>query len=71
MAVRRRKVRVHLSGDNPSVDGLMAGRPWRHAGHYVIELAAVVTGEHTSQRLEGDRVLIPREKVVFVQELAR
>ena len=66
---RKRLVRMHLDGDNPSLEGIRRGVPVRRAGHYVIEVASVVEGEDRTFKLEGDRVLIPRERVVFLQEL--
>lgn len=69
--MRKRLVRVHLSGDSPSLDGLLVTPRTRLTGnHYVLELASVVEAENRTIKLEGEKVMIPRERVVFVQELA-
>lgn len=60
---------MHLDGNHPSVEGLLRGYGVGHGGHYVVELASVVEGENRTFKLQGDRVRIPRERVVFVQEL--
>lgn len=67
----KRLVRVHLAGDAPSLEGLLVTPRTRRTGnHYVLELASVVEAENRTIKLEGERVMIPRERVVFVQELA-
>lgn len=40
-----------------------------HGGHYTLELAKVIEGESRTVTLDGGRVRVPRENVVFVQEL--
>lgn len=62
-------MRLHLVGDSPSLEGLVASTRIRRDGHYVVELASVIEGESRSFKLEGDRVRVPREQVVFLQEL--
>ena len=63
-------MRVHLAGDQPSIDGLLkTARTGRTGNHYVLELASLIEAENRTLKLEGDRVMIPRERVVFVQEL--
>lgn len=66
---RRRLVRLHLDGDAPSLEGLRRRLPVRRNGHYVLELASLIQGEDRAFKLEGERVMVPRERVVFVQEL--
>jgi hypothetical protein len=66
----KRLVRLHLDGQLPSIEGLLHSyRTSRSGGHYVVEVAKVVEGESASVTLEGRRALVPRERVVFVQEL--
>lgn len=68
--MRKRLVRLHLAGDNPSIDGLLVTPRTRRTGnHYVVELASVVEAEERTLKLEGESVMIPRERVVFVQVL--
>ena len=62
-------MRLHLDASNPSIEGLVASTRVRRDGHYVVELASVIEGEERSFKLEGDRVMVPRERVVFLQEL--
>lgn len=62
---RKRLVRVHLVGDEPSVEGVYIGRA---DGHYRIEHASVIESAERSHPLEG-WVLIPARKVAFVQVL--
>jgi hypothetical protein len=63
---RRRLVRLHLEGEQPSVEGVLTGF-W--AGHYVLQLARVFETADASHSLEGPSVRVPRERVVLVQEL--
>lgn len=67
--MRKRLVRVHLDGDHPSIEGLVQSTRIRRDGHYIVELASVIEAEERSFKLEGDKVRIPRERVVFLQEL--
>lgn len=62
---RKRLVRVHLVGDEPSVEGVYIGRV---DGHYRLEQASVIESAERSHTLEG-WVLIPARKVAFVQVL--
>lgn len=66
---RKRLMRIHLAGDLPSIEGLVSSTRIVRDGHYVVEIASVIEGEDRSFKLEGDRVLVPRERVVFLQEL--
>lgn len=60
---RKRLVRVHLVGDEPSVEGILIGRT---DGHYRIENANVIEAADKTHALEG-WVLIPTRKVAFIQ----
>lgn len=64
---RRRHVRLHLAGDAPSVEGIFVGF-W--AGHYVLHTPAVLEAVDKTRSLEGN-LRVPRDRVLFVQELAR
>lgn len=64
--LRRRLVRLHLTGDQPSIEGVLTGF-W--AGHYVLRLAKVIEAADRSHSLEGPSVRVPRERVIFCQEL--
>lgn len=69
MLRRKRMVRLHLDGSNPSIEGLLVGSPFGWADHYVIRTATLVAGEDQSHDLEGHDVRVPRERVVFLQTL--
>jgi len=65
----RRLVRLHLRDDAPSLEGLLLAGTRLRDDHYVLEDAKVVVDGETSYALTGGRARVPREKVVFVQEL--
>ena len=52
----------------PSFEGVLVGWPGRNAGHYVLENAFMVAADG-KVALEG-RTYTPKERVLFVQELA-
>jgi hypothetical protein len=60
----RRRVRLHLFDDAPSVEGILVGCK---GGHYVLLTPKLVT-RHGQHELQG-LVEVPRERVVFVQVL--
>lgn len=62
---RRRLVRLHLTGGEPSIEGILVAR-W--AGHYVLRAAKLVEASRTVT-LAGDDVRVPRERVLFAQTL--
>lgn len=62
----RRLVRLHLTGELPSVEGILVGF-W--CGHYVIRLPRVIESADASVSLEGPEVRVDRARVVFVQVL--
>lgn len=65
-----RLVRLHLNDNLPSVEGLLVSRRTRRYGdHYLVELAKVLEAPDRTVTLEGRRVMVPRERVVLVQEL--
>ncbi len=66
--MRRKKhmARVHLTGNEPSIEGVWMGRVGKH---YRIEAARVIQGADESYDIEG-HALIPVERVAFVQVLA-
>jgi hypothetical protein len=56
---------MHLNDNQPSLEGVL-GPTW--GTEYVLQLAKIVT-ETGSHELTGPRVRVPRERVVFIQEL--
>ena len=62
---RKRLVRVHLVGDEPSIEGIYNGRV---DGHYRIDTPSVIEASDRSHSLDG-WVLIPSHKVAFIQVL--
>lgn len=68
--IRKRLVRLHLDNDQPSIEGVLESyRTGLAGGHYVVRLAKVWESPSASVSLEGNKVRVPRERVVFVQEL--
>lgn len=61
---RKRVARVHLTGSEPSLEGVYMGRVGRK--HYRLEGASLVESTDTTVELEGF-VLIPVERVAFIQ----
>lgn len=62
---KKRLVRVHLTGGEPSIEGVWMGRVSKH---YRIEAAKVIEAEDRSYEITGS-ALIPVERVAFVQVL--
>lgn len=58
--------RVHLTGNEPSIEGVWMGRVGKH---YRVEAARVIQGADESYDLDG-HALIPVERVAFVQVLS-
>jgi hypothetical protein len=58
--------RVHLTGNEPSIEGVWMGRVGKH---YRVEAARVIQGAEESYDLDG-HALIPVERVAFVQVLS-
>lgn len=63
---RKRLARVHLTGDEPSLEGVYMGRVGRK--HYRLEGASLIESSDSSVELEGYQ-LIPVERVAFLQVL--
>jgi hypothetical protein len=59
----RRLARLHMSGNDPSIEGILVGR-W--GGHYVLLKPRLLQEKDRSFSLEG-RVEVPAERVLFVQ----
>jgi hypothetical protein len=62
-------VTLHLDSrnageDGVTLDGVLLGR-W--SGHYVLELAAVLTEPGATVALDARFVEVPRERVIFVE----
>lgn len=62
-------MRLHLEGNNPSIEGVLVGWPHFHAGHYVLRMPQLIEAADRSVTLDGLAVRVPRERVVFCQEL--
>lgn len=65
MRRRKKHVRLHLEGAQPSVQGIFVGF-W--AGHYVLHVPELVENADRSIALDGN-VKVPRSRVLFMQEL--
>ena len=63
---RKRQLRLHIEGMDGSLQGIFIGF-W--AGHYVLRLPEMLETPERSLTLEGRDVKIPRERVLFAQEL--
>ena len=64
---RRRHVRVHQSDPAPSIEGVLVGKPWRNAGHYVIRKAGLVLAPGQTVDSDSKEIWVPRERVLFVE----
>lgn len=64
---RRRLVRAHLEGNLPTLEGVLVARS---PDHYRLALPKMVEAEEQTMPLDGE-VEIPRERVIFLQLLAR
>lgn len=62
---RRRRVRVHLTAANESVDGIQVGRR-PVAGHYLLLVPKVVEDEQQTVTLTGT-LEIPARNVLYIQ----
>lgn len=65
MIFRRAFVRLHLTEQHPSVEGVLAGK---NNGHYRLLKPVVIESEERSRSLDGE-LWVPRERVVYVQRL--
>ena len=63
----RRRVRLHLAGDAPSVEGLLVGKPRGLAGFYELIEASVLESATDRRELGSFSTLVPREKVLFLE----
>jgi hypothetical protein len=67
--IRRRLVRIHQIDPGPTTEGILVGKPWRNAGFFVLRNASIIAAPDQTMALDGDKSLIPREKVTLVQQL--
>lgn len=67
----RRYVRLHQEHEVPSLEGLLSGWPRRNAGHYVLRMPGVVQSPGSIVPLEALEVLIPKERVVWMEVLRK
>jgi len=65
MRLRKRRVRLHLKDNAPSIDGILTGSV---DGHYLLKVARLVQGANETITLDGD-VEVPRKNVLFLQRL--
>lgn len=63
--LRKRRVRVHLADDKPSIDGIWVGNA---AGHYRIANAELVS-EAGDVQVEGE-AWVPADRVLWLQVFA-
>lgn len=59
-----RRVRVHLDGNRPSVEGLYLGTS---DGHYVLGRPEVLEAAGRTIALESERIWVPKAVVVFIE----
>lgn len=65
MIWRKRMVRVHMRGEQMSVEGVLTGRK---AGHYVLENAKLIESPDVAHAMDGG-VWIPCDRVLLVQTI--
>ena len=65
MRIKRRRVRLHLNNDLPSIEGILVGNV---DGHYLLKVARLVKSADETISLEGD-VEVPRRQVIFLQRI--
>ncbi|MCC6743416.1 MAG: hypothetical protein IT175_06110 [Acidobacteria bacterium] len=65
MIRRRRLVRLHLTDDRPSFEGVLVSA---RGGHYRLANARVFAAEGESYALDGEQ-WIPKGRVLYVQVL--
>lgn len=63
---RRRTLRLHIEGQDASIEGIFVGF-W--ARHYVLRVPSIVEAPERTIALDGHDVKVPRERVIFCQEL--
>lgn len=63
---RKRLVRLHMDSERPSIEGIHVGF-W--ANHYVLKNAVLWEAADRSSAV-GD-VRVPRQNVIFVQEMSK
>jgi len=59
-------VRIHIDGSDASLEGIFVGF-W--AKHYVLRAPHLIEAPDRTIALEGQDVKVPRERVLFMQEL--
>lgn len=67
--LRRRHVRIHQADPAPSVEGILVGKPWRNAGHYVVRRPGIIAAPEVTVESDAREVWVPREKVLFLEVL--
>ena len=65
MRLRKRRVRLHLKDNSPSLDGILVGFV---DGHYLLKVARLVKSAEETISLEGD-IEVPKRNVLFLQRL--
>lgn len=65
MRIKKRRVRLHLKNDAPSIEGILVGTV---DGHYLLKIPRVLKAAGDTITLDGD-VEVPRSNVLFLQRL--
>jgi hypothetical protein len=65
MRLRKRRVRIHLKDNAPSIEGILCAVV---NGHYLLKAPRILKGADDSISLTGD-VEVPRSNVLFLQRL--
>jgi hypothetical protein len=65
MRLKKRRVRVHLKDNAPSIEGVLVANV---DGHYLLKVPKVLNGTDETISLNGE-VEIPRKNVLFIQRL--
>jgi hypothetical protein len=65
---RARRVRIHLAGNDPSIEGLLVSRGFREYGVAVPQLL-IAEGAEPVVLDEARLLMVPRERVIFYEVL--
>jgi hypothetical protein len=65
MRLKKRRVRLHLKDNAPSVEGVLVANV---DGHYLLKVPKVLNGTEDTISLGGD-LEVPRSNVLFIQRL--
>ncbi len=65
----KRRVRLHLAGDAPSVEGLLVKKPRTVMGHYELVDVSVLESRVDRHDLESRATWVPYDQVLFLEVL--